>query len=182
MPDSTAAAKAELRRVAIHARRQLDDPARAAARDAIAARVLERAAQDGWTSVAAFVPLRSEPAATDLLDALAARTRSVIVPHLLPDRDLDWVGWDGTPGEERLGVAAIGEADAVLVPALLVAQDGTRLGRGGGSYDRALARCGPRVPRIALLFDGELVPELPRDDWDQRVSAVAMPSAWVSLE
>ena len=42
------------------------------------------------------------------------------------------------PDGERLGVDAIATADVVLVPGLAVAADGMRLGRGGGSYDRAL--------------------------------------------
>ena len=76
---------------------------------------------------------------------------------------------------------AIGRAEAVLVPASAVAPDGTRLGRGGGSYDRALRRCTPGTPRIALLFDDELVAELPRDDWDEPVTAAVRPLGWTDV-
>jgi hypothetical protein len=41
------------------------------------------------------------------------------------------------------------------VPALAVGRDGTRLGRGGGSYDRALARVGAAIQTVALLYPGE---------------------------
>ncbi len=51
-----------------------------------------------------------------------------------------------------------------------------RLGRGGGSYDRALARVGPAILTIALLYDGELVDTLPAEPHDQRVRAAATPS------
>ena len=54
-------------------------------------------------------------------------------------------------------------ADVVLVPALAVDAAGRRLGRGGGSYDRALARVGPLVPLIALIYDDELVEQVPAE-------------------
>ena len=44
------------------------------------------------------------------------------------------------PAGPRLGRAAVAEAQLVVVPALAVDRRGLRLGRGGGSYDRALAR------------------------------------------
>jgi 5-formyltetrahydrofolate cyclo-ligase len=68
----------------------------------------------------------------------------------------------------------------VLVPALAVDRVGVRLGRGAGCYDRALARVGPQVPTIALVYDGELLDEIPADSHDQRVRMVARPSAGVS--
>jgi 5-formyltetrahydrofolate cyclo-ligase len=80
-----------------------------------------------------------------------------------------------------LGLAAIGQADALLVPALAVARDGTRLGRGGGSYDRALRRAPADIPVAALLFEGELVDELPSEDWDMPVTAVVSPTGWYEL-
>ena len=103
----------------------------------------------------------------------------VLVPVTLPDNDLDWTIWPERC--EPLGPAAIGDADAVLVPALAVAVDGTRLGRGGGSYDRALPRRGNAALVAAVLFDGETVATLPREAWDEPVSAVVSPSGWTAV-
>ena len=64
-----------------------------------------------------------------------------------------------------------------LVPALAVDARGYRLGRGGGSYDRALARVGEQVPTIALLYDDELLPSVPIEPHDQRVRVVARPGS-----
>ena len=80
----------------------------------------------------------------------------VLLPALLPDNDLDWGAYTGTglprarparramdlfePAGERLGPDAVLEADVVLLPGLAVDARGMRLGRGGGSYDRVLAR------------------------------------------
>jgi 5-formyltetrahydrofolate cyclo-ligase len=80
------------------------------------------------------------------------------------------------PTEPARGVDAVARASLVLVPALAVDTRGNRLGRGGGSYDRALARVGPRVPVIALLNDGELLDHVPAAPHDRPVSMAALPS------
>jgi 5-formyltetrahydrofolate cyclo-ligase len=127
--------------------------------------------------LAAYRPLRTEPGSIELLDVLAVRA-VVLVPLLRADRDLDWTPW---PSGEPLGVDAIAGVDAVLAPAVAVSRIGVRLGRGGGSYDRALARVPPGVPICALVYDDELVAELPRDDWDVPVTGAITPSGWHDL-
>jgi len=77
--------------------------------------------------------------------------------------------------------AAIGSADAVLVPALAVANDGTRLGRGGGSYDRALARVPVGTPVWVLLYDDEVGVSVPVEPHDRLVTGAATPSGIVRL-
>ena len=99
-----------------------------------------------------------------------------LLPVVLPDRDLDWVRFGD---DRRLGVDALGQCDVVLVPALAVDRRGVRLGRGGGSYDRALPRARGLV--VALLHAGELLDELPAEPHDHPVDAVATPSGVVRL-
>lgn len=168
--------KAELRARFTAARRSMPAERRDEARAAVRTVVLERCRAEGWRCVAAYVPLRSEPGSTELLDSLTALGVRVLVPATLADHDLDWTTWPGP--SESLGLEAIGAADAVLVPALAVAADGTRLGRGGGSYDRALPRRNPAAPVVALLFDGETVSSLPHEPWDVAVAAVVSPAGW----
>ena len=62
----------------------------------------------------------------------------------------------------------------MVVPALAVALDGTRLGQGGGSYDRVLTRV--TAPTITPLHPGELLPSVPSEPHDQRVWGVAVGS------
>lgn len=176
-------AKAALRAELSTARRERSAESIAAARAAIRAAVLAERATRGWTCVAAYEPLPTEPGSLELLEQLRRDGVRVLVPLLRPDRDLDWTEWDGpraAPGP-ALGVDAIRAAEAVLVPALGVARDGTRLGRGGGSYDRALVRAGTAVPIMALVFDDELHAELPRERWDVRVTGIVTPSGWQEL-
>jgi 5-formyltetrahydrofolate cyclo-ligase len=181
--------KAQLRASLGAARRARSAQELSDARAAICRHVLHRQSRDQWRSVAAYEPLRTEPGSPQLLAALHERAVRVLVPITQSDRDLDWTLWTpqrdaaplaiGDPGD--LGPAAIGSADAVLVPALAVANDGTRLGRGGGSYDRALARRGPHSVLAALVFADEIVATLPSDPWDVAVDAAVSPDGWHAL-
>lgn len=80
------------------------------------------------------------------------------------------------PTEPPRGPNAIRAADVVLVPALAVDRTGLRLGRGGGSYDRALARVGSGILTVGLVYDDELVDSVPAEPHDQRLRAVVTPS------
>jgi 5-formyltetrahydrofolate cyclo-ligase len=174
-----AAAKAELREELLDARRAMSAEERAAARAAIRAAVLARV---DVACVAAYVPLRTEPGSLELLSALVARGVRVLVPITRPDRDLEWAAWSAAGVGASLGMGAVAAAKLVLVPALAVARvDGARLGRGGGSYDRALGRVPAGVPVAALLFDGELRAEVPRGPLDVAVGAAVTPAGWTPV-
>lgn len=62
--------------------------------------------------------------------------------------------------------------DLVLVPGLAFARDGRRLGRGGGFYDRLLARLPAQCAKLGVCFASQLVEELPCEAHDMRVDAV----------
>jgi 5-formyltetrahydrofolate cyclo-ligase len=160
--------------------------------------------EEGAT-VAAYRPFGAEPGAAlepELPERLTV-VYKVLLPVLLPDNDLAWreavpvgpleetgdevggeagpeaaAGEGGGPGGEgaTLGPEAVGKVAAVIVPALAVSYDGTRLGRGGGSYDRALARVGPGVPVVALLRDGEFGLGVPAEPHDRPVTGVITPA------
>ena len=123
--------------------------------------------------IASYVALEHEP--------FVAPQPGWLLPVLLDDDDLDWAAYDGQltagrrgllePAGPRLGVEAIAACDLVLVPALRVDRAGNRLGKGGGSYDRALARATGLT--VALLHDDELVDAVPHEAHDVPVKAVA---------
>lgn len=186
-PVAASGAKHELRSAVLAARRLLSDRDIAVAREAVRQAVLAHGGT--WRSVAAFEPLRTELASIELLDALVQNGIRVIVPVLLDDRDLDWARWETggrravrePPSNPTLGRDAISLVDAALVPALGVDKRGFRLGRGGGSYDRALRRVPPGIPVAALIYEDEFVPHLPADAWDVPVTAVVTPAGWVDV-
>ena len=187
-----AADKAALRRRLLAARARLGPDQRAAAARALRDAVLELPQAQMAGTIAAYYSLSSEPDTHGLIYALWKRGGYVLLPLLRPDADLDWASYEGPdslrpgprglaePSEPPRGMDAVTRADLVLVPALAVDRSGVRLGRGGGSYDRALARVAPGIPTIALLYDGELLDEVPADRHDQRVRLVARPSAGIT--
>jgi 5-formyltetrahydrofolate cyclo-ligase len=179
--------KGVLRRRLVAARAAMSSSSRTEAGRLIRDHVLEMPEVAGAGTIAAYYSVGTEPDTRGLLFALWKRGSYVVLPVLLPDGDLDWASYEGPdslspgprgllqPAEPVRGPGTIARADVVLVPALAVDRSGQRLGRGGGSYDRALARVGPQVPTIALLYDPELLPRVPAEEHDQPVRAVARP-------
>jgi 5-formyltetrahydrofolate cyclo-ligase len=140
--------------------------------------------------ICCYVAIGPEPDTTPLLEALRGRGVLVLLPLLLPDGDLDWAVYEDEPSLRpgprgtrsppgpALGVDAITSVEVVLVPGVAVDRRGVRLGRGGGSYDRALARlAGVTGPFIAIvLYADEIVDALPHEVHDQRVNAAITPA------
>jgi 5-formyltetrahydrofolate cyclo-ligase len=143
-------------------------------------------------TVATYVSVSSEPGTGPLLDLLTAAGKRVILPLVEPDFDLDWAAYDGPsalrarrgllePTGTPLGRDAVATADVVLVPGLAVGRDGTRLGRGAGCYDRALARVPAGTFVCILLNSEEVLDAVPRDDHDLPVGAVATETGLIRL-
>jgi 5-formyltetrahydrofolate cyclo-ligase len=180
--------KTALRTRLLASRARLTDDERTAAARLLRDTVLTLPEAEMAGTVAAYVSIGTEPATHSLLFALWKRGTYVLVPRLLPDHDLDWASYEGPdslrpgrygllePTEHPRGPEAVRSADLVIVPALAVSSTGVRLGRGGGSYDRALARVAPGILTIAAVYDSELVGSLPEDPHDRPVRAAVTPS------
>ena len=170
-------------------RRSLTEVGEAA--ESIAAHLLVADEVRRAATVAAYVSLGTEPGTGLLLDALQARGTRVILPVLQPENDLDWAVHSGPlvparrgllePDGPLLGVDAVATADLVLVPGLAVSRAGERLGRGGGSYDRALARVPIGTPVWVLLYDDEVGVPVPVEPHDRLVTGAVTPSGIVRL-
>lgn len=142
-------------------------------------------------SVCCYVPFGPEPGSLDMLDALLEAGARVLLPIVPSERGpLEWAIYDGPdslapgalpgllePAGPRLGPEAIGQARVVLVPAVGVDERAVRLGRGAGYYDRSLPFTAPGTDLVAIVRDDELVPELPADPHDVRMTAALTPGA-----
>lgn len=182
--------KRELRERLLQVRRGLTADDRAEAERAIAQHALALSAFSRARTVAAYVSVGAEPGTRALLEVLRERGERVLLPVLLPDNDLDWALYEGPgalrraarglyePTGPRLGPDAVTEADAVLLPGLAVDGRGLRLGRGGGSYDRVLARldaAGATPALVVLLYAHEVLDRVPDEPHDRPVDAVVTP-------
>ena len=134
--------------------------------------------------VASYSSYGFEPQTADINSALIREGKILLLPRTLPDKDIEWVAWDGREeslmrngkvlepsGAPFTDLPLIG---AVIVPALNIDREGNRMGQGGGSYDRALARL--RAWKVGLVGAAELTAEiLPVESHDQKVDAAATP-------
>jgi 5-formyltetrahydrofolate cyclo-ligase len=113
---------------------------------------------------------------TDLL--AAALGDRACFPCVVPGRaELQFRRAGGTWTRGSLGVHEPGgdlvevrDIETLVVPALAVDLEGRRLGRGRGHYDATLSAFGGRS--IALVFESQLVPEVPVGEHDRPVDAV----------
>lgn len=189
--DVTHEAKRELRVARLAHRRSLTAPHRAEAAARVQAELISVVRRLSPARMTAYVPVGSEPGGADLPDVLRAAltpAAELLLPVLRDDLDLDWAAYTGAgslraagrglrePTGALRGPSAVATADLVIVPALAVDHRGRRLGRGGGSYDRALARVPAATPTVALLHDGELIEAVPGEPHDLPVHAVITPA------
>lgn len=186
-------AKERLRERILARRRVLDHRERAR----VGSRVRDTLMEVPWiamgATVACYYSVGGEPDTRKLVTALWKRGTYVLLPVFLPSGDLDWAAFDGPdslvparhgllePDGHRYGPEALAGVDAVICPALAVDARGTRLGRGAGCYDRALAHKGPRTPAVAVVHDEELVESLPAEPHDRPVDAAITPNGSVRV-
>ncbi|HEY3005353.1 MAG TPA: 5-formyltetrahydrofolate cyclo-ligase [Kribbellaceae bacterium] len=182
--------KRELRRELLAARRALSAADRENAAGDLVTTAAAQPLISAARSVAVYAAIPPEPDTAPLIAWFTGRGVRVLLPVLHDDNDLGW----GEPGARLvtgrfglsepaidLGTGAIRDADLVLCPALAVDRRGVRLGRGGGSYDRALARVPVSTPVVAVLYDAELVDALPADPHDRHVTHVLTPARLIAL-
>lgn len=182
--------KAEWRREILAERKQLSTGQRDDEASALAEAVVALPLAARGNTICAYAPVGFEPGSMAMLDALRECGVRVLLP-VVPRRPgrLGWACYDGVSGlvtatklrlrepvGRRLVAEVIREAAAVLVPAVAVDYEGIRLGRGGGYYDRSLRLAAPDTALIAVVRDGEVVPRLPAEPHDVRMTATLTPA------
>lgn len=188
--------KRSLRATLTEARRALSPSRKEQLDTAIAAHCCAFAKERKATTVAAYVPLPSEPGARgDLVEALRTVCSTLYVPIIAPHHTLRWACWEGIaattagpygirePTGKRYSAKILQRCDVVFVPALAARRDGYRLGKGAGFYDRALRASfshasvdfGVRPQFVSVVYSTEVVDRLPVGPHDE-------PTAWVLTE
>lgn len=145
---------------------------RAKASATIAQKLRESASWKAARVIYAFSPLRSEP---DWRAEQQDEKKIFALPRV-SGREMDFFVSDvverGSLGAmEPQGGEHAPPPDLIVIPGVAFDLRRRRLGRGGGYYDRWLARKG-NVPSIGICFDLQIVPEVACEPHDIRVDRV----------
>ena len=174
-------AKAALRIRARAARASLDHGERAEAAAAAARHFFEGIALQASDVVAAYWRIRDELDCQPILVKLMDSNQTVVLPVVVgPEQPLDLRIWEqgaslyesgfGTLAPSELAPKA--EPDIVIMPLLGFDSRGTRLGYGGGYYDRTLASMTKKPRLIGLAFAAQELDRIPREPHDMPLDAV----------
>ena len=184
--------KSDLRTAALTRRRSISEAELDAAGDRLASFADEMLQGcSPHATVAAYVSMGTEIPTLGLIGALRERGCTVIVPRLGTGLEVGWSTMNDPdalaqmprtrsggmrprePTEAARGPELLGLADLIVLPALAVDRWGTRLGRGGGWYDRALLHRRRPVRRLAVCWPWEISEtRLPREPHDIAVDGV----------
>lgn len=152
---------------------------------ALASRATEMALLLEAKAVAAYIACDGEIDPALLLARCAARGSRILLPRTKNDGGLEFAeqepGADSLPtgpggilepAGPPLALNRLPRASVLLVPSVALARDGTRLGRGGGYYDRFIPSARSAGWWIVgVCHDRYLVTSLPCEDHDARVDA-----------
>lgn len=182
MAETTASAKAALRRAALNRRDDLEIDDRLEWDQAIATQALTLDVWEGGP-VSAYWPIRSEADPRPILEGLGARDLPLCLPAVVDGRLVfrRWTPWEPVvPG--GFGTLVPLETMPVCQPRVLIMplagfdRRGHRIGYGKGHYDRALAALavsdhGP-VVTIGIAYATQEVPRVPDELHDVPLSLI----------
>lgn len=165
--------KREIRQLMRQRRHALAPVIVEAASAAVCARLLSFDAYRSAESVLGYVAADNEISLEPFMRVAVESGRKLYLPQLA-DRPA-WVAWRPgeplVPGYGRIlqpcGTAECPDVPAIaLVPVLAWDEDGTRLGRGGGFYDRIFAKLCKGIVRVGVGYECQRYSDLPSDPWD----------------
>ena len=193
MSDAIADAKRALRAELRERRQCMSESARDAATRGVTAQLDALVARVGARSLSCFLSTTTEPGTREFVDRAVARGIRVLLPVTRADGLLDWAvatpdidiaeGMYGLPEPvgELLGPIAVNSVDLLVIPAAAVDRSGMRLGWGRGFFDKTIGSMERCPPVYAVVYDTEILDEVPRDLHDQRVTGVVTPTQTLTL-
>ncbi|MHA6297100.1 5-formyltetrahydrofolate cyclo-ligase [Devosia sp. CAU 1758] len=174
-------AKAALRKEAHAVRAALSEEDRSDAARAVAGHFFETIAYAPEDVIAGYWRIRDELDCQPILIRLMDSGQKVVLPVVAGDEEpLDLRVWEADAALYEAGFGTLAPSDLapravpdfVLMPLLGFDSEGTRLGYGGGYYDRTLAVLPKKPMLIGLAFAAQELPHIPRDSHDVPLDAV----------
>lgn len=188
VPDGDAIATKRALRAELRERRRIRPPhEREAATEGLTRQLIALTSSLGPRALSCYLATPDEPQTRPFLAWAVERGIRVLLPVSRDDGLLDWAPYDAAdesldligmpvPTTELLGPIAINDVGLILVPAAAVDRGGMRMGWGRGYFDKTLGSMDRRPPVFAVVFDTEVLDELPREPHDQGVDGVVTPS------
>ena len=176
--------KAEIRSLVLRQREQLEDAARAQLSLVIAQRLAAMPEYRRAATVLGYMSFGTEFASRDWVQRVLDDGKHLILPRVDSDskqlqlyrvhdlvhqlRQGAWGIAEPVPEccERLIGLNAV---EFALLPGVAFARDGSRLGYGGGYYDKLLARMERRPVLVAAAFALQVVSAIPQEDTDIKV-------------
>lgn len=193
MADEVDHAKRALRAEMRERRQLLSDAQRQAAADGIAEQLDGLIESLGATSISCYISTVTEPGTREFVTGAVRRGIRVLLPITREDGLLDWAVANDTdetseglfgmpePTGQVLGPIAVNDVDLMVIPAAAVDRSGTRLGWGRGYFDKTLGSMENRPPVYGVVYDSEVLDEIPRDLHDQPVDGIVTPTQTITL-
>lgn len=181
------AARDEIRRRLTH----LSAESRRAASEAVLLALTTRPEWKNAATLGLFLSLPDEPETRDVIRRAWEEGKKVALPKTDIRHGLTW--WEIQPGPlpaletlweplpEKHAAMAVETLEGFCVPGRAFDARGTRLGRGGGHYDRALSARSRRAWVTGLFFSVQEMESLPREAHDVALPQVVTEKGWRSL-
>lgn len=183
--------KANLRKELRRKRRLQDREGLLQESQAICARLMELPELQRAKTVFCYVSYGGEVETHRLIESLLNLGKTVVVPRCKPEGQMDCVPItalsDLVPGamnipEPHCDAPCIPaeQVDFAVVPAVACGEDGSRLGQGGGYYDRFLERVS--CDFAAICQNDFLLPAVPCEPHDRKMNIIVTPQQVLRFE
>ncbi|MBC8523456.1 5-formyltetrahydrofolate cyclo-ligase [PVC group bacterium] len=180
--------KKEQRRAAIDRVRAMTTDSKKRASAAIAKNLSTIASIESASTIMAYLPLQQEVDLRPLIELWISADKTVCIPI---------VNWDdcsmkagritsitkdelvetryGLLEPKQMNPVQVDSIDIVVVPGIAFDKSGSRLGRGGGFYDRFLLNARPPIS-IGVAFEEQIINRVDLEPHDQLLTLIATPS------
>ena len=174
--------KSEIRKEILVKREALISADRREKSERIAQQLFELTEYKEAGSIFAFYSFGSEVDTVGIIEGALKAGKAVALPRCVDDKNMVFhyveklselkPGFKGImePGEEL--PMALSEPDIIIVPGVAFDGEMNRIGYGRGYYDRFFKGLPLYVPRIALAFELQIVPEIPYETLDATMDMI----------
>ncbi|MBO8171656.1 MAG: 5-formyltetrahydrofolate cyclo-ligase [Bacillaceae bacterium] len=180
--------KREIRRKILALRGNLTEDERNQKSDCIVQRLIGWELYQQAKTLAVFISFGDEADLSALIDHAVENEKEVLIPRVVDRKNgqlrfYRFTGWDQLetgaygirePDPKQAEAGRIEELDLIITPGVAFDRTGSRLGYGGGYYDRFFAslsrECREMPPRAGVGFELQIVDQIPVESFDVRLT------------